>query len=143
MTFQNSSFVCHEITIRKRIQRLVKGVDWLMFFGFSILAFYFMNDVIDQFQSNKTSFSQSVAPIAKLPTVILCMEDDEYRLSFPWIYKVDVNISYTDDYLTRENMTEGKEYHLNEFKGPVYEIVKIAQFDKSCYKLNYMQKIHF
>ena len=68
--------VCKKAKMVTRINAIFNCIDWILFLGFSILAAHFMIDVIHQYQTKATSFSQSLEPIAKMPTIVMCIEGD-------------------------------------------------------------------
>ena len=66
----------NKIILGRNVNIFFAAVDWILFLGFSILAAHFMIDVIHQYQTKATSFSQSLEPIAKMPTIVMCIEGD-------------------------------------------------------------------
>ena len=64
----------HKVILAKSIDLFFIVVDWTLFLGFSMLAAHFMIDVIHQYQDKATSFSQSLEPIVKMPTIVMCVE---------------------------------------------------------------------
>ena len=81
MNTKKRKCICQNPRLRKSIKVFFKVVDWVLFIGFCILACYFMKNVIDEYQAKKTSFTQSLEPITKLPTIVICLES-----SFNWLY---------------------------------------------------------
>ena len=64
----------HTVILARSIDLFFSAVDWTLFLGFSMLAAHFMINVIHQYQVKATSFSQSLEPIAKMPTIVMCIE---------------------------------------------------------------------
>ena len=50
-----------------------------------------MKDVIDQFQAKETFMGQSLKPINRMPTIVICMGLDNWQ---NWEYDKDVRIHY-------------------------------------------------
>ena len=93
MKSKKRKLICQKPRLGKRIKVIFKGIDWALFIGFCFLAGHFMKNVIDEYQAKKTSFTQSLEPITKLPTVVLCSESP-----YSWVYGTDVKISYQAPY---------------------------------------------
>ena len=98
----------------------------ILFVLFCILAGYFLFNVFDQYYAKKTNLAQSLEPITKLPTVVLCLSSQF------WIYGKNINISYEVGTLWLDIMEAGKQYHLEEAN----EIVQLVQFSEKCLKIN-------
>ena len=56
---------------------IFKGLDWALFIEFCILAGHLMSSVIDHYQEKKTSFTQTLKPITKLPTFAICITSEK------------------------------------------------------------------
>ena len=126
MKSKKRKLICQKTRMGKRIKVIFKGIDWALFIGFCFLAGHFMKNVIDEYQAKKTSFTQSLEPITKLPTVVLCLESD-----YAWVYGSEVNISYmaqNNDVSLKEN----QKYDLIDDN----EVVEFNQFDGKCFKIN-------
>ena len=63
-----------------------KVLEWTVYFGFCILAAFFMKDVINQYQAKETYLGQSLKPITNLPTIVFCV-DHKHQ------FKINLNIS--------------------------------------------------
>ena len=118
--------ICQNPRLGKSIKVFFKVVDWVLFIGFCILACYFMKNVIDEYQAKKTSFTQSLEPITKLPTIVICLES-----SFNWLYGKEVNISYRTPH-TEVSLEENQKYDLRDDN----EVVEVNQYDGKCFKIN-------
>ena len=99
--------ICRKPTLGKRIKVIFKGLDWTLFLGFCFLAGHFMNNVIDEYQAKKTSFTQSLEPIKKLPTIVICLKSKWW-----WLYEKEIIISYQ----TPHNSSNMKENHKHDLK---------------------------
>ena len=76
----NNKRLCRKTIWTRRINVIFNSIDWILFLGFSILAAHFMIGVIDQYQEKTTSFSQSLEPITKMPTIVMCIEGDQINM---------------------------------------------------------------
>ena len=118
--------ICQKPRLGKRMKQIFKGLDWTLFVGFCLLACHFMNNVIVEYQAKKTSFTQSLEPITKLPTVVICLESE-----YSWVYGKEVNITYETPH-TDVSLEENQKYDLKDD----HEVVEINQYDDQCYKIN-------
>ena len=71
----------NKIILGRTVIIFFAAVDWIVFVGFSILAAHFMIDVLANYQAKTTSFSQSLEPILKMPTIVMCIEGHQFRTS--------------------------------------------------------------
>ena len=100
--------ICRKARVAKRINVIFDSIDWLLFLGFAILAAHFMIGVIDQYQEKTTSFSQSLRPITKMPTILICIEGDPISN-----YKEDVKLGYSAEvreWIHKDNIKENETY---------------------------------
>ena len=58
------------------MEKLCSLLSFLIFTGLFICAIFFSLGPIDQFLSQKSSFSQYTAPIEERPTIIMCLKDE-------------------------------------------------------------------
>ena len=114
------------LLLGKHIKLIFKIFDWAVFVGLCFLAGYFMNNVIVEYQAKKTSFTQSLEPIIKLPTVVICLESE-----FAWMYDKYINITYWTPN-TIVSLIENQKYELKDDN----EVVEVNQFEQRCYKIN-------
>lgn len=108
----------------KKIDVLFKGVEWLIYSGFCMIAAHFMYDVLEQYQKKDTFMGQSLEPIDKLPTIIFCLDT---RSS--WLLNM-TEISYkirNHYHILRENETL--------FFNETGETVALEQTYNSCFKV--------
>ena len=127
MKSKKRKLICQKTRMGKRIKIFFKGIDWALFIGFCFLAGHFMKNVIDEYQAKKTSFTQSLEPITKLPSVVLCMKS-----SLDWTYGIHINISYWGNHDHIFDMIENKRYLLQDEA----EVVEVNQFGAECFKIN-------
>ena len=109
-----------------RLRVVFKSINCILFVLFCTLAGYFLLNVIDQYQAKKTNLAQSLEPITKLPTIVLCLSSQS------WIYGQNINISYGGVTFEYDIFEADKQYHLEEGN----EIVQVVQFDEQCLKIN-------
>ena len=123
-------FVCQKPRLLgEQIMIIFKVIDWVLFMGFCFLAGHFMKNVIVEYGAKKTSFTQSLEPITKLPTVVICLEKEN---DFIWVYGKEVNISYMTPNKGWFSLKENKKHDLRDDN----EVVEINQFDDNCFKIN-------
>ena len=124
-----SNSICKKSTMAKRIGIIVIIVDWILFLGFGALASHFMLSVIDHFQAKTTSFSQSLEPITKLPTILMCIEGSRI-----FNYSNLITLSYSNQgryYEKIENIKENEIYHFKYGN----ESFQVVQAQDKCLKL--------
>ena len=93
----NKSMKFKELWLGHRLDVIFKGIEWIVYLCFCILAGIFMVDVIAEYRASETFMSQSLKPIAKLPTITLCMTPT-LEDKFPqWVYQSDVRLDYHID----------------------------------------------
>ena len=126
MESKKRKMICQKTLLGKRMKVIFKGLDWTLFIGFCILAGHFMNNVIVEYQAKKTSFTHSLEPITKLPTIVLCLES-----GYTWKYGTQVNILYQ----TPNTFVSLKENQKNDLRDD-HEVVEVNQFEVRCYKIN-------
>ena len=126
MKSKKRKLICQKPTLGKRIKVIFKGLDWGLFIGFCILACHFMNNVIYEYQAKKSSFIQSLEPIDKLPTVVICFES-----KYTWFYGKHVNVSYETPN-TFVHLKDYLKYDLSDDN----EVVEINQYNSKCIKIN-------
>ena len=126
MKSKKRKLISQKPRLGKRIKAIFKGLDWALFIGFCFLAGYFMNNVIIEYQEKKTSFTQSLEPITKLPTVVICLQTYS-----TWMYGRDINISYETPH-TFVSLKEKEKYDLKIDN----EVLEVNQFVFNCFKLN-------
>ena len=116
-------------TFKNRIDVLFKGIEWMIYIGFCILAAYFMKGVLDQYQAKDTYMGQSLEAITKMPTMTICIESDYY-----WPYSNGlVVLSYRSGNDNGNALKENEPFHLGEVDGN--ETVVLEQFTSDCYIL--------
>ena len=59
------------LNIQMVIDVFFKGLEWLLYIGFSIIAMLFMKNVLEQYQAKNTFMGQTLEDITKLPTIVL------------------------------------------------------------------------
>ena len=124
-----SKSVCKKSTMAKRIGTIIIIADWILFLGFGALASHFMLSVIDHFQAKTTSFSQSLEPITKLPTILMCIEGSRI-----FNYSKLITLSYSNQgryYEKIENIKENEIYHFKHGN----ETFQVVQAQDKCLKL--------
>ena len=84
----------------KKFNIFLVSLEWSIYFGFCILAFLFVKDVLNQFHAKETFMGQSLKPISKLPTIAFCLNTNE-------------TIS-DDDFIVQSKDTEGEFKSLTE-----------------------------
>ena len=120
------SKVTKKSMLGNRLRVVFKSINCILFVLFCTLAGYFLLNVIDQYQAKKTNLAQSLEPITKLPTIVLCLSSQS------WIYGQNINISYEVGSFWLDILEAGKQYHLEEAN----EIVQLVQFSEKCLKIN-------
>ena len=65
----NKSMKFKELWLGHRLDVIFKGIEWIVYICFCILAGIFMVDVIAEYRASETFMSQSLKPITKLPTI--------------------------------------------------------------------------
>ena len=88
-------------------EKYFRYFEWVMFFGLCGLSIYFMHGVLEQYQSNDTSFKHSELPIEVRPTVVVCFTkifENEKIIDFTEKYKIgkDFIIAYQSQNLDVE-----------------------------------------
>ena len=112
----------------KRIDALFFVIEWLIFIGFCVLATIFVKDVWIQYHAKETFMAQSLVPIRKLPTIVLCLESPFSN----WIYGdgfIKIQVGNYTDYKT---LKEHKTIHFEETD----ESYDLEQVSTECFKLN-------
>ena len=110
------------------IDVLFKGIEWLLYIGFSIIAMIFMKNVLEQYQAKNTFMGQSLEDISELPTIIICL-DTEYAWDYSSGFLV---IQYGIDGKDLQNLTVNQPLFFEETN----ETVILEQFSEECYRLN-------
>ena len=103
-----------------------KVLEWAVYIGFCILAAFFMNDVIDQYQAKETYLGKSLTPITKLPTITFCI-DHEHQFKI----NDDLIISYHNQEIHDESILQ--ERILTQFGR---EYLQLNQVAPNCFKIN-------
>ena len=119
----NNKRLCRKTIWTRRINVIFNSIDWILFLGFSILAAHFMIGVIDQYQEKTTSFSQSLEPITKMPTIVMCIEGDQITN-----YKREVKLDYYAEaryVLKRENIKEQRRYVLTDARNETFQVLQV------------------
>ena len=81
----------------KAIDAIFSVIEWSIFSIFCILAAYFMNGVLTQYQAKDTFMAQSLQPITKLPTIVICLESNyswDFTTGLVYVDYGMVEISY-------------------------------------------------
>ena len=105
------------------------AIEWTLFLGFCFVAVYFGNSVFDDYQAKTTSFSQSLEPITKLPTISMCIEGSRI-----FNYSKLITLSYSNQgryYEKIENIKENEIYHFKHGN----ETFQVVQAQDKCLKL--------
>ena len=106
----------------QRVRVICTFINWILFLGFFSMAGYFMANVLNQYQLKKTNLAQSLEPIWKIPTIVICVND-----SVVWRYKEHITIAYQ-----RQELQIGKP----KFIQSANETVEVSQIQMRCFKLN-------
>ena len=80
-----------------------------------------MINVIETYQSKKTSFAQSLEPITELPTVVICLYE---RKSDFYLPLESANITYKTGLGTKTTLTNQKQFLVKD-----NETVEIHQYN--------------
>ena len=119
----------NKIILGRTVIIFFAAVDWIMFVGFSILAAHFMIDVLANYQAKTTSFSQSLEPILKMPTIVMCVEGHQISN-----FKEDIKLGYhakAKKYIAIKNIKEHKKYILKDAN----ETFQVLQVRENCIRL--------
>ena len=119
---------------KNKINFIFKIVEAITFICFCILAGTFMKDVIDQFQAKETFMGQSLKPINRMPTIVICMGLDSFQ---NWEYGKDVRIHYIiiKNYQRKEYVL--KDHERNVLEGEIdNETVIVEKVSSRCFKIN-------
>ena len=129
----NKSMKYKELWLGHRLDVIFKGIEWIVYVCFCILAGIFMVDVIAEYRASETFMSQSLKPITKLPTITLCMTPT-LEDKFPqWVYQSDVRLDYhIDGDIRRTTLNEKEALHFEHSN----ETVMLEQVSPNCLKLN-------
>ena len=93
---------------------LEKLLQFIFLFILCIVAFGFMKEVLEQFNSNDTSLKMSEVPIKHYPTITFCFQNNLLT------YGSDFNISYKYVVLQGENVEYEPEYTNYEYDENYY-----------------------
>ena len=89
-----------------------------------------MKDVVDQFQAKETFMGQSLEPINKMPTIILCLHSE-----YEWVYSRGiVSIQYGKDGKMYQILKENQDLEMPNEK----EVISLHQVSQQCYQLTSM-----
>ena len=80
MNIKKRSTIQKKVTSEKRIDALFFMIEWLIFIAFCILAALFVKDVWHQYHAKETFMAQSLLPIRRLPSIVLCLESPQCLL---------------------------------------------------------------
>ena len=112
----------------KRIRILFKAIDWILFIIFCVLFVYFTLGVIETYQIKRTFLAQSLQPIRKLPTVVVCIDTSmELELGVSLLIYYYPLLSSKKIKLELDKPTLLKD---------VNEVVHLEQHNAQCFKLN-------
>ena len=114
---------------------ILKCIEMVFFTFFFVLSFIFVKESILQYFAKETNIAQSLKPITKLPTVMICFPED---LEYYHDYNETMYIRYDPVELKEDD--EDLNYYLKE-NVPNYfkesqEVVQITRFDLDCLKIN-------
>ena len=111
-----------------RIRTLLKGIEWLLFIGFCVLAIYFMNNVWVQFHAKESSLGRSLKPITKLPTLTVC-----YDKIYNWMEYATIGyVAMGKKSEINKNLKVGEKWYISQAN----ETVEIVRFNAHCIKIN-------
>ena len=111
----------------KTIAIVSKGLKWTIYIGFGFIAGLFMKDVLKQYQSKDTFMGQSLEPISKLPTVVICLDSRYY-----WSYSNGfVVMEYAVDTFNFKILKENEILYMEEGN----ETVFFEQYSEFCFKM--------
>ena len=99
----------------------------IFFIGLSVLAMFFMKEVLNQYASNDTSMKQNDVPIFEIPAVTICFKDHK-----DYQYGIDLNITVGDAIL---DLYERNSSYTNELYSALNENMRgIVKLEKTyCY----------
>ena len=110
----------------RNVSYLFITIRWSAYCIFCVVAGYFMKDVIEQYQAKETYLGQSLKPITKIPTLVLCFDSEEklkYGEDIRIMYK---NTQYGDD---TKFLQSGQQYFPNE-------TIEATTIKYNCFKIN-------
>ena len=86
----------------KLLNQFFNVVEWAIYIVFCIIAVYFMQDALNQYQAKDTFMAQSLKPISKLPTIVACVNSNK-----AYQYGTTLKILYGKDKLSelKENQS--------------------------------------
>ena len=112
----------------KRVNVILTISEWIIYIGFCILACLFIRDVWSQYHAKETFMGQSLKPITKLPTILICLDTLEILI----YSKGDLIIEQRDPNDNYQAYKENETLHFQEWD----EYVHFEQTSVNCFKIN-------
>ena len=117
---------CPPTKLIRRINATCLCIEWFFFTIFCFIAGYFMKDVFEQFQAKETFMAESLKPITKYPTIVMCFH-----------YPVDVKENLNISYRSRSNgITTLLQANQPNIFPEEKETVVLEQINHKCIKIN-------
>ena len=110
------------------LDKLLKIIEWILFIGFIMASGWFSKGVLQQFFSNKTSFSQYKEKVTDYPVVYIVIQCPESEIN---LSSLEIQYRCPTSGMTQNHDLELGQNHLPNNRYNKTEIVSLESIDNS------------
>ena len=131
MKFNKRTSKPKKVNSGKIVDIFFNFIEWSLYVVFSILAAFFVKDVLDQYQAKETFMGQSLEPFTELPSIVLCLST-----KYTWSYSEKIiRIRYTDDFNPRGRVYATLEENTTMRLPGANESIILNQVKSDCFRV--------